>query len=1208
MSQLLRNIFSSLNDNDFNFVRNYYLSAIQNVNHFYPTIQLTDIDLIGILQILFPYLNNFDKLKSITSLDQLYTLKSDDKYIFTNFQYDHGDMLNNNLVEMTFDRKLFDDNYKLFLLTLETTWHRLFINWNTIFPLTINVNDFTNTAIYKNTLYAINNKNLQIHNYGNKLIKYRHLPLVTIYNVLTNYVLKRNYINDKESVKRFTNLVEFIRGRIHGYPKYWINLTNEQQNNFVNILYLLSSDNKKHFINCIFVYLLYSGTLTIYDSNLITPDNKYYHYGNNYYFLTNQTYTETLKNVINTHNQDLNDFELKLTQKNIDNLKLEKKENQEKFNSGLINKLSPDEQFNFREEKKKDISFMENNNWWNKLFGLNWITQIKFFHRYLNNRVLFVTGGTGTGKSSQIPKLLLYGLKAFDYKMNGSILCTQPRKRPTEESAKNIAKQMGVNIPDFSSSNWLQFQHSDDNIHTSDKANNLTLKFVTDKIALNFLINNSMCMVVKSGKLKTYYDIIIIDEAHEHNVNMDIILSIMRNYLYYNNDLKLVIISATMENDEHNYRRYYRLINDNRKYPLSMFIVSNNINAVCVDRRIDISEPNKLTIYPVEDIYFNLTKKQQDDENYKNIKILEILNSELHKATTKDILIFKAGFSEIKKCIKVLQSNLPTNILIVPYLSTLETSVREFIETVHIIDRSKIKIDRNIDITTLTSSTSFYNGNGSYTKIIIIATNIAEASITIDTLTHVIDDGLQKVNIYNYAFNTYQLKKTLISETNRIQRRGRVGRSMSGTVYYLYPKDYLLNVKIYYKICIENVLPNMLDLLEIQNNITLFNQNFDPNVIDFARVYQNYIQNHHAGALLDNFLIRRYSISGNFYRYDLFNPNANDLNKFLNFQRENIYINQYGFTFKNLIDTDGIFYIISPNELNFERNLFGQIISKSTDIINHADFFTHKYYNINMITSSGPIVKSDFAKQIQTIVFKMNLIDEIDLYLTVGLVISYKWNCYKEFIILIILIKNYMNKNISNITSKTSNIQTLLNLYYNNKLPDFNKINKEIEFFEQRLNDNKQFINEGKKYISSITDIDNKEKITIILLILFSENMIRKILGKDNLFLNIFNLHPKNLKVISDNSNIINKENIFIYMFNTLITRMVNDKEITTNEVSMLHNIDFNLLKYIHSNIDINELKKQLQYYNNDEAIYDTIQNIIFLFENIKEKINIFIR
>ena len=74
---------------------------------------------------------------------------------------------------------------------------------------------------------------------------------------------------------------------------------------------------------------------------------------------------------------------------------------------------------------------------------MDWIAQINFFNHFINHQILYITGSTGAGKSTQTPKLLLYATKMYDYKLNGKVITTQPRIPPTENS-KWIAKGMGV--------------------------------------------------------------------------------------------------------------------------------------------------------------------------------------------------------------------------------------------------------------------------------------------------------------------------------------------------------------------------------------------------------------------------------------------------------------------------------------------------------------------------------------------------------------------------------------------------------------------------------------------------------------------------------------------------------------------------------------------------------------------------------------------
>ena len=160
---------------------------------------------------------------------------------------------------------------------------------------------------------------------------------------------------------------------------------------------------------------------------------------------------------------------------------------------------------------------------------MDWLAQINFFNHYLNNRIMFITGSTGTGKSTQVPKLLLFSLKSLDYKQNGKIINTQPRRSPTTSNAESISSQLGLQIEapnaDFSNEKTkttnfqVQFKHQKDN-HIKQNCSHLTLKIATDgtlleEILKNPLVKNQVFSKDKKSFIYDYknkYDIIIIDE------------------------------------------------------------------------------------------------------------------------------------------------------------------------------------------------------------------------------------------------------------------------------------------------------------------------------------------------------------------------------------------------------------------------------------------------------------------------------------------------------------------------------------------------------------------------------------------------------------------------------------------------------------------------------------------------------------------------
>ena len=159
-----------------------------------------------------------------------------------------------------------------------------------------------------------------------------------------------------------------------------------------------------------------------------------------------------------------------------------------------------------------------------------------------------------------------------------------------------------------------------------------------------------------------------------------------------------------------------------------------------------------------------------------------------------EIIIFKPGVSEIKKSLEAINKILPSDVIAIPYYSQLEQHKKTYIEQLYSVEVAKLNIEKNQDFSSEFKDerdfkTNCLNGNGKYKRIIIIATNILEASTTIKSAKYVIDTGTQKVNKYDYKKRGEKLILENISETSRIQRRGRVGRISSGTVYYLYEKN-----------------------------------------------------------------------------------------------------------------------------------------------------------------------------------------------------------------------------------------------------------------------------------------------------------------------------------------------------------------------------------------------------------------------------------
>lgn len=568
---------------------------------------------------------------------------------------------------------------------------------------------------------------------------------------------------------------------------------------------------------------------------------------------------------------------------------------------------------------------------WITTYAMDWISQISFFHRFINNRIIYVTGSTGVGKSTQIPKLLLYGLKMINYQNTGSIACTQPRIKPTVGNARRIADEMGIPITDSdpknSNSNYfIQYKYQGPSYEKNLPI--LYLKIMTDGslytqinpvLKKTFLIKDEL-----NFSTNNLYDIIIVDEAHEHNKNMDLILTKMKYATYYNNNIKLVILSATMDDDEPTYRRYYREINDNLLYPLDYSLQKLHLDRVNVDRRLHISPPGQTTQSPIYDFY------------EPNSTPLELILNILDSSSSGDILVFQPGKTEIINLIQEINSNTRPDVIALPFYSELAKEKTDIIENLD-SEKFNLTIPKNIP----------YESNlpyvpipkGTYKRIIIVATNIAEASITINSLKYVIDTGSQKVNIFNPNIREDQLVLTNISEQSRIQRRGRVGRVSSGSVFYTYEKDKMINNKKKYDISISDLSILLFDLLRDSpsDNSPLFDFNNDPNILNNLSTNTKYSHG------LDKMIMSQYFFNSLPFTY-IGNPNYYDYNNnsfpFLQYSS--------GFSKTTLDDAPGSFYIVHPDELCFKRNVLGIIISIIVSPDCSVSFVTNTNYPNNI--------------------------------------------------------------------------------------------------------------------------------------------------------------------------------------------------------------------------------------------------------------------
>ncbi len=398
----------------------------------------------------------------------------------------------------------------------------------------------------------------------------------------------------------------------------------------------------------------------------------------------------------------------------------------------------------------------------------------KFINLFKINNVVLVTADTGSGKTVLVPKFALHTL---DYK--GKILITLPKKNITESAAKYAAETLDVEL-----GNQVGFQYRGKNMK-SDKTN---LLYSTD---------GSVISMFKSDPLILEYDIVIIDEAHERKIQIDLLLYLIKNAIKKRSEktetpegakikpLKLIIMSATI--DDKIFEKYYNKL----KFAY-----------------IHLSGKPHL---PIKDIF--LEQSILNEKNKYIEKGKEIINQIIKTTKNGDIIFFVTTISECEKTSEEL-SEIHRTAFCMALFSGFPRDLEPYIS-----NQNKYK-----------------ELNSKYTRRIFIATNMAESSLTIDGITYVVDSGLEISVKYNPTKQINAMQKGLITNAQIRQRRGRTGRTNAGYCYHLYTQtEYDNNAHYPESEILKSDLKNVcLSLLKMNNNSTvekiikIFNKFIEP--------------------------------------------------------------------------------------------------------------------------------------------------------------------------------------------------------------------------------------------------------------------------------------------------------------------------------------------------------------------------------------------
>ena len=1109
IENILNNITKPYNDIFFNKINNIIENFKNDIN--------TQIDIDTIKYYLLYAINN-------TELNDIKT-KELIKFKLTSSEDDIDDEFNSNDIKSINAIRKTD-----IILCLEYILNSNNINklWNYLIKI-FNIFIFSMYGKYliiKNeddNLYKLSN----LYNYKNY-----NINLKNIYNIskslshdsVNNWILlDKNYISlSRENKNKFFNKIYN-----HIESKDWIKINKTLEKQYINkkfdyndTLNILLTEFKSVYITLIFEYLIYNGLLTEYvlcdhitNNKLLPSDTKMKQ--NKLKILLKQNFD----NNINSWNESY----YYLTNDKYKNLPIINKENKENKNI---------KQYTY-------FDLIADEQQWLLFYSLNYISQINFFKHYVFHQIMFITGATGQGKSTQVPKLLLYSLKLIDYKKDGKVICTAPRIDPLVNNCERIADELGVPIKNLDIENYyVQYKHKHDD-HENKTTSNY-IKLLTDGLLINYLINDITLFTKIDNKYVNHpiYDILFIDEAHEHNTNMDLILSLTKQTCYMNNKIRLMIVSATMNDDEIIYRNFYKQINDKLLFPIKYFSYdpildkSITLNIQYMDRRYDISPPGETLQYSVQEFYndndkYYLSDKLSNEDksiyaqNLCYEKAIEICNTDMKG----NILLFSTGFFEIKNTVEKLNKNIPSNCIALPYYAQLNTRYKKIITEMNFKDIKNNKEDIYKEWGSNYIEKS--NINSTYKYCIIVATNIAEASLTIKNLYYVIDNGYVKVNDYGNS----RLKTTLvisqISESSKVQRKGRVGRNNNGCIYYMYGNDRSTQtINISYNITNDNVYTILLNMLcskkikdinieDINNNNNLLISSlFNPNI--YKRL-DNQDENNiiYKSNLLEIYKDNYKTLEYSKYKQYFFTDEID--NSFKVFDTGQI--------LENILDYNGTFYIIHPFEKNINRNILNEIIecinipTNKLSMSLYRDFFIYLNNTYGVISIYNKFLLNiyqnvDYHKTIiKTNIFELSnkLYENLELpsiEFGISIIAASAMDCHIE-IYLIITLLNLISFDIKNIKNDNISVNKFIKLYSYHKSDIiflYNiilELNKNFKYIFNNLNNYNILLNDIEQNTDAIIKWSNNNNLNNIIILSFIKKLpdIYKKLDKYNKYI-----------------------------------------------------------------------------------------------------------
>ncbi|WP_053811419.1 ATP-dependent RNA helicase HrpA, partial [Burkholderia mallei] len=349
--------------------------------------------------------------------------------------------------------------------------------------------------------------------------------------------------------------------------------------------------------------------------------------------------------------------------------------------------------------------------------------------------VVIVCGETGSGKTTQLPKICLALGRGLGAGGAGLIGHTQPRRLAASSTGRRIAEELGTPFGEVVGYK-VRF--------TDNLAPGASVKLMTDGILL---------AETQTDPLLKAYDTLIIDEAHERSLNIDFLLGYLRQILPRRPDLKLIVTSATI--DAERFARHFG--SDER--PAPVIEVSGRLYPVEVRYR-PIADDRPAAVRHAEGGSSGRDRAKSAREAERDLMdgIVDAVD-ELCREGPGDVLVFLPGEREIRDAAEALRKHHPPHTEILPLFARLSAAEQERV---------------------------FKASNA---RRIVLATNVAETSLTVPGIRYVVDTGLARVKRYSYRNKVEQLQIEPISQAAANQRAGRCGRVADGICIRLYEES-----------------------------------------------------------------------------------------------------------------------------------------------------------------------------------------------------------------------------------------------------------------------------------------------------------------------------------------------------------------------------------------------------------------------------------